>query len=195
MLFSPGATTAALNSFQINIDSLYQSVIDASEIAYTSENFVQMSIPEMPVGRSFQCDVAAVNDYGVRSTTESIPMVTPPPISAGPTVLNIEETDDGVLVYFDPTNYWGTEWFGTVTYVATCDSGSSGANASASSAPVSGSPALIEGLSADSDLDCTVAIDNIYESVTGPVYAYEPETSGGLPIWLLYEASREGRAN
>ena len=59
-----------------------------------------------------------------------------------------------------------------------------------SSEPVTSSPAFIAGVDADDDLNCFVTIDNLYESVKSPVFTYEGQVSSGLPIWLLYEASR-----
>jgi len=189
MSFTPGGTDAALSSFRISLDSLYRNVVSAESVP---ENYFQVAIPDMPVGDTFQCQLSAINEYGVRSDTVTRQAVTPPPINTTPTVLRVENTNGGVLVYFDPGSYWGTQWFGTVNYVATCDPGSSVTDLSTSSAAVGSSPAFIEGLSADDNLSCYVTIDNLYESVAGPVFAYEPEVSSGLPIWLLYEASRQG---
>lgn len=189
LTLTPGGTDGLLSTFRINIDSRYQSVISADAV---SENFVELPVDDLPAGSAFECQVSAVNEYGVQSDSESLPAQTPPPINTSPTVLRVEDTNGGVLVYFDPSSYWGSLWFGIVDYRATCDPGSSVTDLSASSAAVRSSPAFIEGLSADDNLSCYVTIDNLYESVAGPVFAYEPEVSSGLPIWLLYEASRQG---
>lgn len=183
----PGGSSAQLNSFRIDIDSLFRSSIDASTV---SSNFVSISIPDMPPGDSFDCQLSAINEFGLSTDTSSQPVATPPTISDTPTIISVEPADGGILVHFDPTNYWGSLWFGSVTYVATCDEGLGVTNSLASSLPVISSPAFIEGLDAESNLNCRVSIDNVYEEKMGAVFLHEPVLPS-LPIWLLYEASQE----
>lgn len=183
----PGGVDARLTSFRIDLDSLFSKSVPAEEV---SGDFVTIDVEGMPAGDRFQCQVSAYNGFDVSSESNVVSVVTPPALSDSPTVLNIEETDGGVLVYFDPTNYWGSQWFGTVLYTVTCDPGSSIVDLSVSSEPVLASPAFLPGLDAESPMACRVTIDNLYEEVIGPVYAYDPPVQQGLPIWLLYEASK-----
>lgn len=193
--FTPTASTLfPITSYEATCqsgDDIYQATVPASNVV-TSDTYayINVIIDGMPAGGVFQCGLAAVNEFGIRSEADEITAVTPPQISSSPTVLSIEETNGGILVYFDPTNYFGAQWFGSVTFLASCGAGATPNEFSASSALVTSSPAFIAGLDTESNLNCVVTIDNIYETVTSPVFSYEPQASSGLPIWLLYEASK-----
>ena len=183
--FSPGPTAAKLSSYYIDIDSLFQQTVSASAVV---DNNVEISMTGLPSGDTFECRVIAENEFGIRSETSAFDSVTPPPITDTPVITEIESTNDGLLVYFTPPPYFGSQWFGSVMYSATCTADNG--QVQHQSDLVASSPALITGTEDSEFLNCTVAIDNVYESVDGAAYVFEP-TATGLPIWLLYEASRQ----
>ena len=178
----------SLAGFNIEIESLYSASIDAGDVTDT----VAISLTGLPVAKSLDCKLTALNEYGIRGETRVFPGVTPPVVTGPPVVTEVEAGDGGVWVYFTPAEY--TLWGGQIAYRAICDSGSSVIDLSERSEPVIESPAFVPDLDPEQELSCRVEFDNVYESVLGPVYAYEPFAGGGLPIWLLYEATREREA-
>ena len=86
----------------------------------------------------------------------------------------------------------GTGNSGLATYTAYCDTGTQVVTASST-----GSPVTVTGLDSNKSYTCSVRATNTNGYVSEPSKATNSitpeELNNGLPVWLLYEASRQSR--
>ena len=193
LIVNTGSASASFKNFYVDLDTLYVESTDAA--ANESDEYFEITLQGLPPGDSFQCTLTALNNIGVRQASENQwSATTPPAIPGAPVITSLESDGDGVYVYFTPPDYFPDLWAGSVMYTAVCtaDTQDGGVTVTrGTSEPGARSPAFIPGLNAEQALTCSVTMDNLYESVTSnDFYGKAEELVGGLPIWLLYEASK-----
>jgi uncharacterized repeat protein (TIGR02543 family) len=108
---------------------------------------------------------------------EEIPLEAP----SAPNITSVEPEDSGLVVSFNVPNDGGSPIRG---YTATCGS----ASASDDSSPI-----IVQGLTNDQEYRCSVLATNAVGNspASTPVSGTPEETvPAGLPLWLLYEASK-----
>lgn len=189
--FSPAMVNANLLSYYIDLNSLFTAELNTPngpDDLVLEEGFIVMAMTGLPPGQVYQCAITASNEFGV-STQAGVQAVTPPEITDTPVISSMTEVSGGLQIDFTVPDYDGNEWFGDIWYVATCET----ETATYQSEPTSGSPIFLPEAPLDENASCFVSIDNIYEIVSGPSYVAESENLQGLPIWLLYEATRGER--
>jgi hypothetical protein len=101
-----------------------------------------------------------------------------------PVIDRIEVLANGeVAVYFSVQNAGETA---VMAVTGSCSSGGSVVQGSGTVSPV-----MITGLDPDADYNCTITAQNsLGESTSLASLSFSPFLSSGLPIWLLYEATR-----
>lgn len=104
---------------------------------------------------------------------------------AAPTVTKVEGEDGKIFVSFTPG---ATGGLAVTAYTATCTDGQNTFQGAGTSSPIA-----VDGVPNDVAYTCTVIATNPdgVSASSGPSAPVTPEESaGGLPIWLLYEATK-----
>ena len=152
-----------------------------------------ITVDQLSNGVEYACVVTATNSYGVSVTSNAIPVI--PNIqyvAPGPPIITKVVGDDGeVSIFFTP----GSTGNLSVTYTAECSESGPGSSSSPPTqvytASGTSSPIRVSGLTNGVPVSCTVtAVNSEGEAVSGAVSGAPEELEGGLPVWLLYEATR-----
>jgi hypothetical protein len=146
-----------------------------------------LAITGLTNGTPYSCSVVATNSAG--SSAASTAVVGTPRIPTAPGMPTISRTDYGdgeIYLHVTVADNGGSAITG---YTATCSDGvSSYAGSSA------GSPVTVAGLVNGTAYSCSVTVTNaIGTSVSSaPTGSITPEEGigGGLPVWLLYQATQ-----
>ena len=137
----------------------------------------------LSAGEEYECSMTATNKYGPSATSNALTVIPFLATQPGtPRITRIEEEDGELWVYFQA----GSTGNLPVTYTAQCGEQSASGN---------GSPLKVKGLQNGVPVSCGVTATNDRGSRSSGAVTATPEefTSGGLPIWLLYEAAGKSK--
>ena len=165
------------NTFASSSDTTFSVTGGSSPLAITG----------LTNGTPYSCSVVATNSSG--SSAASTAVVATPRIPTAPGVPTISRTDYGdgeIYLHVTVADNGGSAITG---YTATCSDGvSSYAGSSA------GSPVTVAGLVNGTAYSCSVTVTNaigtsVSSAATGSITP-EEGIEGGLPVWLLYQATQ-----
>jgi hypothetical protein len=145
-----------------------------------------LAVTGLTNGTPYSCSVVATNSTG--SSAASTAVVATPKIPTAPGIPTISRTDSGdgeIYLYVTVADDGGSAITG---YTATCSDGRSTFTGSSTHSPVT-----VSGLTNGTAYTCTVTATNAIgtSGASSASPSVTPEESvGGLPIWLLYEASQ-----
>jgi titin len=165
------------NTFATSSDTTFSVTGGSSPLAITG----------LTNGTPYSCSVVATNSSG--SSAASTAVVAIPKIPTAPGIPTISQTDYGdgeIYLYVTVADNGGSAITG---YTATCSDGvSSYAGSSA------GSPVTVAGLVNGTAYSCSVTVTNAIgtSASSAPTGSITPEEGigGGLPVWLLYQATQ-----
>jgi hypothetical protein len=164
------------NTFATSSDTTFSVTGGSSPLAITG----------LTNGTPYSCSVVATNSSG--SSAASTAVVAIPKIPTAPGIPMISQTDYGdgeIYLYVTVADNGGSAITG---YTAICSDGVSSYTGSSA-----GSPVTIAGLVNGTAYSCSVTVTNaigtsVSSATTGNI---TPEESiGGLPVWLLYQATQ-----
>jgi len=174
-----------LNSWGLRI----QEKITVSR-AYKAPNFSpappqSFQIDGLGRGRGYTCTLAPVTKLGTFPVSDSYMAFVPLEVPVNPYVASTDYEDGKIILTFSVSDNGGTDITG---YEATCSDGTTTYTATSTSSPIT-----VSGLTNDVAYTCTVTATNSVgtSSASAATVPITPEeASTGLPIWLLYEATR-----
>ena len=138
-----------------------------------------LSCPTRPCGQENYTDVVrALNNVRqiVADIYQGVSVTSAP---TAPIINEIQPGNEELTVRFTPGDTGGL----AVTYLVACGD---------STTSTSGNVATVSGLQNEVPVSCTVTASNAKGSVTSAAVVATPESSAtGLPIWLLYEATKD----
>ena len=140
-----------------------------------------ITISGLTNNRDYTCTVAPVTKLGALPTSAAVTATPRPEPPATPSITSVTENGSGLVVSFILASDGGAP---ITDYTATCG----GISASSNSSPI-----IVEGLTNGQQYSCTVVATNSVGSSSASAAAsgtLEEVTMPGLPIWLLYEATK-----
>jgi hypothetical protein len=141
---------------------------------------------EVAIGDDLMGDIGAALNEALRLPSPISFTTQAPTAPSRPNILNTDFGDGEIYLYVSSSSNGGSAITG---YEATCSDGTNTFTGTSTSSPIT-----ILGLTNDVAYSCTVtAINSVGESsasaATDPITP--EETSTGLPIWLLYQATQQ----
>lgn len=136
-------------------------------------------------GRDYTCTVAPVTKLGTTPVSDPYTVSVPLELPATPTITSTDYEDGKIILTVSVTDNGGTDITG---YDATCTDRTNTFTGTSTSSPIT-----VSGLTNGVAYTCTVTATNSVgtSSASGATDPITPEeTSTGLPIWLLYQATQ-----
>ena len=136
-------------------------------------------------GESYSCSVAPISQLGKTSTSDYYAVYVPFESPDAPNITSTDYEDGKIILTVSVSDNGGTDITG---YDATCTDGTNAYTGTSTSSPIT-----VSGLTNDVPYTCTVTATNSVgtssaSAATAPITP--EETSTGLPIWLLYQATQ-----
>ena len=144
-----------------------------------------ITLNELYPGREYSCTVAPVTKLGVGQRSDAYTFSTATYAPAKPTITRSATDENTITLYFTAGDDGGQP---ITSYRATCNDGEDDVVMESQ-----GSPITVTGLRYDVPYTCSVAAINgvgVGESSASTAPITPEELPMGLPIWLLYEATR-----
>ena len=156
-----------------------------SETVTTAGSGSPITVDGVTRGRDHSCTVAPVTGLGKPPISDAVTVNVPLELPVTPTVTSTDYEDGTIRLTVSVADNGGTDITG---YEATCTDGTNTFTGTSTSSPIT-----VSGLTNDVAYTCTVtAANSVGTSSTS--LATDPitpeETSTGLPIWLLYQATQ-----
>ena len=157
----------------------------AGSTTYSGESVISpVSVAGMLNGLSYTCSASASNSEGIGPSSDPASVTLPQTMPTTPSIARTDYSDGSVIIVVDVSSQPTT----VDSYTAICTDGTSTYTSTSSSSPIT-----VSGLTNDVAYTCTVTATNsvgtsAVSSTTDPITPQEGST--GLPIWLLYEASK-----
>ena len=136
-------------------------------------------------GRDYTCTVAPVSKLGTTPVSDPYTVSVPLELPTVPTITSTDYEDGKIILTVSVSDNGGIDITG---YEATCSDGTNTFTGTSTSSLIT-----VSGLTNDVAYTCTVTATNSVGTSTASA-ATDPitpeETSTGLPIWLLYQATQ-----
>ena len=163
----------------------YTTTCSAPKAEVKISNTNQVEFTEFSPSTEVSCRTVATSVIGNSSASNTLTFTTdnPPSAPSRPTITRSDYGDGEIYLYVTANN-GGSAITG---YAATCTAGASSVSGSSTSSPIT-----VSGLTNDAAYTCTVTATNSVgtSSASAATNPTTPEeTTSGLPIWLLYQAS------
>jgi hypothetical protein len=135
-------------------------------------------------GQEYDCTLAPVSGLGAVPASDAV-TVRVPELPTTPIISSTDYEDGEIILTVSVSDNGGAEITG---YEATCTDGTNTFTGTSTSSPIT-----VSGLTNDVPYTCTVTATNSVgtssaSAATDPITP--EETSTGLPIWLLYQATQ-----
>ena len=169
-----GADITAISGICTFEDSTYSGQSESSPV----------SVGEMINGLTYECSVRATNLKGTGAASDTVAVALPQTMPSAPTVIRTDNGDGEVFIFVSDSGQTTT----LDSYTATCTDGTNTLTGTSTSSPIT-----VSGLTNGVAYTCTVTATNSV-GISSASAATDPitpeETSTGLPIWLLYQATQ-----
>ena len=167
-----------LNGWSLQISE--ESVSDGAVVPPITIRGVGHSIP-------YTCTLTALSRLGAIPDSPIYSSATVPRLPAQPSITSTNYDDSAVFLYVAVNNTGGTP---ITRYDATCTDGSNIFTGSGTNSRI-----VVRGLTNGNAYTCSVTVTNalgtsVASGVTAQIVPQEFEDLGGLPIWLLYQATQ-----
>ena len=136
-------------------------------------------------GRDYSCTVAPVTGLGTLPVSDAVTVNVPLELPATPTVTSTDYEDGTIRLTVSVADNGGAD---ITEYAATCTDGTNAFTGTSSTPTIE-----VTGLTNGTAYTCTASATNVVGSsgASAPTESITPEEpSAGLPIWLLYEATK-----
>ncbi len=170
-----------------NVMHLHEALYENSRVWRTTVTSSPAVISGLPASTRFSCEATATSVIGDSSSSNTLVITTtdPPTAPAVPTITSTDYEDGTIILTVSVSDNGGTDITG---YEATCTDGTNTFTGTSTSSPIT-----VSGLTNDVAYTCTVTATNSVgtssaSAATDPITP--EETSTGLPIWLLYQATQ-----
>ena len=157
-------------------------------LANTSANS-PITVNEATRGRDYACTVAPVTGLGTAPVSESVTVNVPLELPATPTITATDYDDRTIQLTVSVADNGGTD---ITAYSASCTDGTTAVTGTSSTPKIK-----VTGLTNETAYTCTVSATNAVgtSEASAATASITPEAlSRGLPVWLLYEASKNKQA-
>ena len=134
----------------------------------------------------YDCTLTALSRLGATPVSDVYP-VTVPRLPAQPIITRTDYDDGAVMLYVTVSDNGGAS---ITRYDATCTDGTNSFTGSSANSRI-----VVSGLTNGDAYTCAVTVSNELgaspvSADTSPITPEEVEDVGGLPIWLLYQATQ-----
>ena len=153
--------------------------------AYVGESVTSpVVVSGMLNGQTYTCSARATNIKGTGTVSDAVSVTLNQTLPSAPTITRVDYGDGEVRLFVNDLSQPTT----VDSYTATCSDGSNTFSGTSTSSPIT-----VSGLTNEVAYTCTVTATNSVgtssaSAATDPITPDEGST--GLPIWLLYEASK-----
>jgi subtilisin-like proprotein convertase family protein len=157
-------------------------------LANTSANS-PITVNEATRGRDYACTVAPVTGLGTAPVSESVTVNVPFELPATPIITATDYDDRTIHLTVSVADNGGTD---ITAYSASCTDGTTAVTGTSSTPRIK-----VTGLTNETAYTCTVSATNAVgtSGTSAATESITPEAlSRGLPVWLLYEASKNKQA-
>ena len=178
--FMAGADNGStITNYQYSLDGVDYTALSPAD--YLSP----ITITELDNGTAYSIRLKAINGVGASAASEPV-SVTPATTPPRPGITNIDYGDAEIYISVSVTNNGGSAITG---YTATCTDGTTQYTGTSATTRIT-----VGGLTNGVAYTCRVRATNDQgpsaESAASPPVTPEEAIAAGLPIWLLYEASK-----
>ena len=156
------------------------------DIIYTGESVASpVLVSGLLNGRTYDCSARATNVNGTSPASASLSTTLAQTMPLQPTIVRVDSENGGLLIFTSESSQPTT----VDSYTATCTDGTNTYTGTSASSPIA-----VIGLINDVAYTCTVTATNSVgtssaSAATAPITP-EEQVGGGLPIWLLYQATQ-----
>jgi len=136
-------------------------------------------------GRDYSCTVTPVTDLGTFPVSGAVTVNVPVELPATPTITSTDYEDGTIRLTVSVADNGGAD---ISEYAATCTDGTNAFTGTSSTPTIE-----VTGLTNGTAYTCTASATNAVgtSGTSAPTESITPEEpSAGLPIWLLYEATK-----